>query len=127
LLIVQLDTRRDLFNLSRTCRVLEDATMARLYQSVDLELPQSIAIKAILRPPVTESVRDLTMRHGRAHGRNSDYGRRRKSDADSVEVYVNEILNTVPMERLIRFGCVTIQFIPSGMTLTFVDCFIRLH
>ncbi|KAK5207395.1 hypothetical protein LTR41_006964 [Exophiala xenobiotica] len=78
--------------------------MARLYQSVDFDLPQSKVIKTILRAPVTESVRDLTMRHGRAHGRNSDYGRRRKSDAASVEVHVNEILNTIPMERLIRFG-----------------------
>jgi len=99
-----LDKRRDLFNLSRTCRVLEDATMARLYHSVDFDPPQSKALDTILRAPVTESVRDLTVRHGRTHWRNTVYGRTTKSDADSVEVHVIEILNTIPKGRLIRFG-----------------------
>ncbi len=80
--------------------------MARLYHSVDLDLPQSKALKTILRAPVIESVRDLTVRHGRTNRRNSVYNRRTKSDAVSVEVHVNEILNTIPKGRLIRFGYV---------------------
>ncbi|KAK5022867.1 hypothetical protein LTS07_009595 [Exophiala sideris] len=103
-----LDTRRDLYNVSRTCHVLEDVTMARLYHSIDLDLPLGRVSKepgtSILRAPVTQSIRELTVRSGPLSRRRSVYSRRRKSDAGSIEVHVNGILDKIPMKRLKSFA-----------------------
>lgn len=61
----QLDKKRDLYNLSRTCRVLEDMTMRRLYLKVDLAIPSTgprHSPTPVLRPPVTQSMRHLAIR-----------------------------------------------------------------
>lgn len=94
--IDQLDTRRDLYNLSRTCRALEGTAMARLYHNVDLSLPEAKALcTPILRPPVTQSVRHITIRNGKA----------RKSHAETVSQHeqVNQLLDIIPAGRLISF------------------------
>ncbi|RVX68236.1 hypothetical protein B0A52_08745 [Exophiala mesophila] len=64
-IVNNLDKKRDLYNLSRTCRVLEDMTMRRLYLNVDLGIPIAGARHSrtpILRPPVTQSMRHLAIR-----------------------------------------------------------------
>ncbi|EXJ61810.1 hypothetical protein A1O7_02240 [Cladophialophora yegresii CBS 114405] len=96
-----LDNRRDLYNLSQTCRVLEDMVMARLYHTIDFELDQSR--KATFRKPVTQSVREFTMRNGRIQRRNSMHKRRRISDAGSFSAAVNGLLEKIPANQLTRF------------------------
>jgi len=85
--------------------------MARLYHSVDLDLPLGMVSKepgtSILRGPVTQSIRELTVRNGPLNRRRSVYSRRRKSDAGSIEVHVNGILDKIPMKRLKSFALVT--------------------
>ncbi|KIW43824.1 uncharacterized protein PV06_04887 [Exophiala oligosperma] len=91
-----LDTRRDIYNLSRTCRTLEDAAMARLYYDVDLSLSEVKALRTpILRTPVTHSVRHITLRNERT----------RKRDTETVSQHdqVDRLLDIIPAGRLISF------------------------
>jgi len=106
----QLDKRRDLYNLSRTCRVWEAMTMARLYHNVDVEIPPfktrswDAAPLPVLRAVVTQSVRELSIRPGLVDQRNPLYTRRRRSHACSDDPYVSEVLLKVPPHRLISFS-----------------------
>ncbi|OAP64381.1 hypothetical protein AYL99_00353 [Fonsecaea erecta] len=100
-----LDNRRDLFNLSLTCRVFEDMVMTRLYHNVDFHLPQTpLPGTALFREPVVQSVRELTIRNGRKERRNSVNKRRRISDVASVEGYVNRLLEKIPPSRVKSFA-----------------------
>jgi hypothetical protein len=75
--------------------------MSRLYHIVDFELSQNR--KPVFREPVTESVRELTIRNGREKRRNSIYKRRRVSDAGSVAGRVSGFLEKIPEQQLTRF------------------------
>ncbi|OQV00053.1 hypothetical protein CLAIMM_05603 isoform 2 [Cladophialophora immunda] len=104
-IVTYLDTRRDLYNLSLTCRALEDIVMTRLYHTVDFDLPQiPMPGTAAFREPLVQSVRELTIRNGRTQRRNSVYKRRRISDASSVESLVNSLLEKVPSGRMTSFA-----------------------
>ncbi|EXJ66315.1 uncharacterized protein A1O5_10467 [Cladophialophora psammophila CBS 110553] len=102
---LQLDNRRDLYNLSLTCRVLEDMVMARLYHTVDFHLPQSpMHGTTAFREPLIQSVRELTIRNGRTQRRNSVYKRRRISDVASIEGHVNSLVEKVPTGQMTSFA-----------------------
>ncbi|KIW18892.1 hypothetical protein PV08_03181 [Exophiala spinifera] len=91
-----LDVRRDLYNVSRTCRTLEDTTMARLYHDVDLSLSEAKASGTpLLRAPVTQSVRHITLRNERT--------RKRATESPSQHEQVNQLLDIIPAGRLISF------------------------
>ncbi|ETI19738.1 hypothetical protein G647_08751 [Cladophialophora carrionii CBS 160.54] len=116
-----LDNRRDLYNLSQTCRILEDMVMARLYHTVDFELSQTR--KPTFREPVTQSVRELTIRNGRTQRRDSMYRRRRISNAGSTSAGVNGLLEKIPRNQLTRFEL----FHQTPMTLQVLDFLARRH
>ncbi|KAH0837533.1 hypothetical protein AYO21_05021 [Fonsecaea monophora] len=100
-----IDTRRDLYNLSLTCRALEDIVIHRLYYNVDFHLPQFPLPGAVaFRDALVQSVRELTIRNGRTQRRNSVFKRRRISDAGSVEGHVNSLLEYVPSSRMTSFA-----------------------
>jgi hypothetical protein len=81
--------------------VLEDIVMDRLYYNFAFEL--SNARKPTFREPVTQSVRELTIRNGKAQRRNSMYKRRRISDAGSVGGRVYGLLDKIPKQQLTIF------------------------
>ena len=97
----KLDNRKDLYNLSQTCRVLEDMVMSRLYHNLDFTLSQSR--NPTFREPVMQSVRELTIRNGRTQNRDSTYQHRRISDTSSVGGSVNGLLAKIPENRLTSF------------------------
>lgn len=75
--------------------------MARLYYNFEFEMPPST--KPTFREPVTQSVRELTIRNGRVKRRNSTYKRRRISDVGSASGHVNGFLVKIPDKQLTNF------------------------
>lgn len=82
--------------------------MRRLYYNVDVEIPSRsarIAGSPALRAPVTQSMRDLTVRNGMVgRKRSNTYTRRRKSDTGNVNDFVHDILDRVPTNQLNSFA-----------------------
>ncbi|EXJ92653.1 hypothetical protein A1O3_01205 [Capronia epimyces CBS 606.96] len=104
-----IDERRDLYNLSRTCRVLEDKVATRLYRSIDCDFPRPGGYgkpeSVPFRDLVTESVQQLTIRNGPVDIRHSvSRHRLGSSDPASVDGFVNEVLKKVPAGRLTSFA-----------------------
>ncbi|KIX07280.1 uncharacterized protein Z518_01933 [Rhinocladiella mackenziei CBS 650.93] len=122
-----IDKRRDLYNLSRTSRIFEGMVMIRLYHNVDFEMSQSRPSRKpgmpAFREPVTQSVRELTIRNGVADRRNSVHNRRRKSDASSADGYVIEILEQVPANQLTSFAFLH----RTAMTRKMLDLLTQRH
>ncbi|KAJ9616299.1 hypothetical protein H2200_000017 [Cladophialophora chaetospira] len=119
-----LDQRRDLYNLSQTCRILEDMVMSRLYYNFSFELPQNG--RPTFREPVTQSVRELTIRNGKTQRRDSMYKRRRISDAGSVASRVNGLLDRIPKDQLTKFEYGSAIF-DTPMTSPMLDTLSRTH
>ncbi|EHY60393.1 hypothetical protein HRR83_000152 [Exophiala dermatitidis] len=100
---------RDLYNLSRTCSVLEHKVMKRLYHSVDCHFPRlSHSRKSGSRPfraPVTQSVRHLTVRYGMVDRTlPSSASRVDSGDMYNPDDFIYEILQDIPTGRLTSFA-----------------------
>lgn len=82
--------------------------MRRLYYKVDVEIAartMTTAGSSALRAPMTESMRDLTLRNGAMNRkRSSSYTRRRKSDAGATNSFVHDVLDRVPSNQLTSFA-----------------------
>ena len=102
---VQLDRKRDLYNLSLASRAFEDMVTAKLYAKVDVEIPQDISAYwktgsyPLFRPHVIEAVKELSVRNGPVNFRSSGYNRRRL-DAGCVDCQIRDIVDKVPEGQL---------------------------
>lgn len=106
----QLHRRRDLLNLSMTCKDLEDVVLRRLYQNVNVEMPQSRTMSWNMGPlphfrkHVIASMQELTIRNGYMDPRDPVYSRRRRSDRGSVDAYVKALVRGIPDNQLKAFS-----------------------
>lgn len=105
-----LHRRRDLLNLSMSCKNLEDVVLRRLYQNVNVEMPQSRTMSWNMGPlphfrrHVIASMQDLTIRNGYMDPRDPVYSRRRRSDRGSIDAYVKDLVNGIPDNQLKSFS-----------------------
>jgi hypothetical protein len=110
LIISQLYRRRDLLNLSMTCKDLEDVVLRRLYQNVNVEMPQSKTMSWNMGPlphfrkHVVASMQELTLRNGYMDPRDPVYSRRRRSDRGSIDAYVKDLVSGIPDNQLKSFS-----------------------
>lgn len=74
--------------------------MSRLYYNLNFELSQSG--RPTFREPVTQSVREITIRNGKTQRRDSVYKRRRISDAGFLGGRVNGFLDKIPRDQLTK-------------------------
>jgi hypothetical protein len=83
---------------------------SRLYAKVDVEVPQDRAISwttggyLMFRPHIIQSLRELTVRNGLIDHKSEVYNRERKSDAGSVDAYVQHVVEHVPQDQLSSFA-----------------------
>lgn len=102
----KIDSKRDLLNVSKTCRWLEDVALRRLYNAIDLEIPsdKSYAWRTgefvKLRPHVVHAVQDITVRDGNKAGRQPQMRGRRGSSAVCPESYTVDMIQGIPFDRL---------------------------
>ncbi|ETN46297.1 uncharacterized protein HMPREF1541_00481 [Cyphellophora europaea CBS 101466] len=105
-MIDYIDRKRDLYNLSRTCRALEDVCLRRLYARVDVEISKDKASSwttgslLAVRPHVVHVMKELVIRNGSLDQSKPIYNRRHASDAGTVEAYATDILEWVPVNQL---------------------------
>ena len=84
-------------------------TFARLHRHVDIEIPQSrgsswtIEALPVLRTPVVESIRHLLIRDGVIDTNELSHDRKRRSDALTVDDYVDSVLTRIPAQQLVSF------------------------
>ena len=107
---IQLDRKRDLLNLSMSCKDLEDVVLQQLYRSVDVEMPQSRTMSWNMGPlphfrkHVVASMQELTIRNGYMDPRDPVYSRRRRSDRGSIDTYIKDLVNGIPENQLKCFS-----------------------
>lgn len=106
----QLDDKRDLYNVSKACRWLEDVVLRRLYNSVDIEIPsqQSPAWRtghySNLRSHVIKAIREITFRDQLEVDAESCIPNRSNASADSPETYLNRTIAQIPSNQLRSFS-----------------------
>jgi hypothetical protein len=107
---IQLHRKRDLLNLSMSCKDLEDVVLQQLYRTVDVEMPQSRTMSWNMGPlphfrkHVIASMQELTIRNGYMDPRDPVYSRRRRSDRGSIDAYVKDLVNGIPENQLTCFS-----------------------
>ncbi|KAK5945113.1 hypothetical protein PMZ80_002317 [Knufia obscura] len=109
-IIDYLDQKRDLYNVSKTCRWLEDIALDRLYKVIDLELPAdkssawSTGGYLKLRPHVVRVIEEITIRDGIMDHTQPQFYKRRRSDAGSPENYAGQVIQEIPENQLKSFS-----------------------
>ena len=109
-MVIQLYRRRDLLNLSMSCKNLEDVVLRRLYASVNVEMPQLKTMSWNMGPlphfrrHVVASMQELTIRNGYMDPRDPVYSRRRRSDRGSIDAYVKDLVSGIPDGQLKAFS-----------------------
>jgi hypothetical protein len=106
--VIQLDVKRDLYNLSLSCRALEDMVTRRLYAKVDVELSQERELASskeaylLFRPHVVRSLQELTVRGGSTYRRPAQATQEHRGEHKSANC-VRRLLEHVPEHQLISF------------------------
>lgn len=106
----QLDDKRDLYNVSKACRWLEDVVLRRLYSSVEIEIPsqQSPAWRTgnylTLRSHVIKAIREITIRDQLEVDADSCIPNHSNASTDSPETYLNRTIAQIPSNQLKSFS-----------------------
>jgi hypothetical protein len=84
--------------------------MSKLYTDVQVDIPQSKTMSwntgglPIFRSDVIRSMRTLLIRNACMDFRDSIYNRGQRSNADSVDGYISDILIRIPQNQLSSFS-----------------------
>lgn len=106
----QLENKRDLYNLSRTCKGFEDVCLRRLYAQVELGLPVGMVRSRYkdtldyVRPHVMRVMRDLSVRNALLDNSNSSSTRKHVVEEGKMTAFVHAIVEQVPMNQLRAFS-----------------------
>ena len=93
-----------------SCKNLEDVVLRRLYQCVNVEMPQSKTMSWNMGPlphfrrHVVASMQELTIKNGYLDPRDPVYSRRRRSDRGSIDAYVKDLVHGIPDNQLKSFS-----------------------
>ncbi|KAK5100439.1 hypothetical protein LTS08_005188 [Lithohypha guttulata] len=108
--ISYLDQKRDLYNISKTSKWLEDIALKRLYKVVDIQIPAekssawSTGGYLRLRKHVLKAIQEVTIRDGVMDHTQPQYSRRRRSDAGCPETYAMQVVEEIPQSQLKSFS-----------------------
>ena len=107
---IKLGSKRDLYNISKTCKWLESIALSRLYSIVDIEIPidkssaWSTGGYLKLRPHVVKAIKNITVRDSVTDHSRPQFHRRRRSDAGCPESYAARVVQDIPANQLQSFS-----------------------